>query len=207
MDSLEPQIVLASSSPRRKMLLQQLNIPFAVRVSDIDETIHQSTAPEEFARKLAFDKARAIAQSLTDALIIGADTIVVDELGMLGKPQHEQDAFQMLQRLSGKVHRVITGVAMLSTYSPPKTSVKHESTQVKFADLTEDDIQGYISTKEPLDKAGAYAIQGRGAIFIEWIYGCYTNVVGLPLFLVSRMLKDMTNSMTMPFLATKRRPL
>ena len=179
MDSLTPQIVLASSSPRRKMLLQQLDIPFEIRASDIDETMYQRMPPEEFARQLAVDKARAIARALTNTLVLGADTIVVDDLGILGKPQNEQEAFQMLRRLSGKAHRVITGVAIISTYSPTQTSVKHESTQVKIAELSDHEIQRYISTGEPLDKAGAYAIQGKGAMFVEWIHGCYNNVVGL----------------------------
>lgn len=200
MDSLMPRLVLASSSPRRKRLLQQLDIPFEISVSNIDETIDHSIPPEQFARQLAYGKARAIAHSLTDTLVIGADTIVVDELGILGKPQDEDDAFQMLRRLSGKVHRVLTGVAVISTYSPPQTAVQHECTRVKIADLSDHEIHRYIFTGEPLDKAGAYAIQGKGAMFVEWIHGCYNNVVGLPLFLLIRMLKDMTNSMNMAFL-------
>lgn len=198
MDSVAPRIVLASSSPRRKMLLHQLDIPFDIRVSDIDETIQSDVPAEELARRLAFEKAEAIARSLTDAIVIGADTLVVDERGILGKPQHEQEAFQMLQRLSGKVHQVITGVAVISTYSPQNTLVNHETTQVKIATLSDCDIRRYIHTGEPLDKAGAYAIQGKGAMFVEWIHGCYNNVVGLPLFLLIRMLKNITTSMNMP---------
>ncbi|GAK60212.1 septum formation protein Maf [Candidatus Vecturithrix granuli] len=197
MDSVVPRIVLASSSPRRKMLLHQLDIPFDIRVSEIDETIQGDIPAEEFARRLAFEKAEAIARSLTDTIVIGADTIVVDERGILGKPQHEQEAFQMLQRLSGKVHRVITGVAVISTYLPQNALVNHETTQVKIAALSDRDIQCYIHTGEPLDKAGAYAIQGKGAMFVEWIHGCYNNVVGLPLFLLIRMLKNITHSTNM----------
>ena len=197
MDSVVPRIVLASASPRRKMLLQQLDIPFDTRSSDIDETIQPDVPAEEFARRLAFEKAHAIACSLTDTLVIGADTIVVDEYGILGKPQHEQEAFQMLQRLSGKVHQVITGVAVISTYAQQNVVVNHETTRVKITALSDLDIQGYIHTGEPLDKAGAYAIQGKGAMFVEWIHGCYNNVVGLPLFLLVRMLKNITHSMNM----------
>lgn len=197
MDSVVPRIVLASASPRRKMLLHQLDIPFDTTVSQIDETIQSDVSAEEFARRLALEKAQAVACSLNDTLIIGADTIVVDEGGILGKPQHEQEAFQMLQRLSGKVHRVITGVAVISTYSPQNVLVNHETTQVKIAALSDQDIHRYIRTGEPLDKAGAYAIQGKGAMFVEWIHGCYNNVVGLPLFLLMRMLNTITTPMNM----------
>ncbi len=197
MDSLDLRIVLASSSPRRKMLLQQLDIPFDIKVSNIDEVIYDNVPAEEFARRLACEKAQMIAHSLTDVFVIGADTIVVDEFGMLGKPQDEQDAFQMLRRLSGNVHRVITGVAVISTYAQKHVLVNHETTQVKIATLSDHDIFRYIQTGEPLDKAGAYAIQGKGARFVEWIHGCYNNVVGLPLFLLIGMLKNMTRSLNM----------
>ncbi len=190
MDTVTTRIILASSSPRRKMLLKQLGIPFEIMVSNIPEELVPDLPPEQQAERLALDKARAIASALTDAIVIGADTIVVDEHDILGKPKDEGDAFQMLSRLSGRVHQVITGLALISTCSPPKTLVNHETTKVKFAPLSEQAIQHYIHTGEPLDKAGSYGIQGKGATFIEWIHGCYNNVVGLPLFLLVKMFQE-----------------
>lgn len=190
MDTITPRIVLASSSPRRKMLLNQLGIPFDIIVSNVDEHLDPDIPPEQEAERLALHKAQAIASSLRDALVIGADTIVVDEQGILGKPENAQDAFRMLSRLSGQVHQVITGLALISTCASPKTLVNHETTKVKITTLSHQDIERYIQTGEPLDKAGAYAIQGKGTIFVEWIQGCYNNVVGLPLFLLVKMLKE-----------------
>lgn len=172
------------------MLLNQLGLPYEVMVSNIHENLDHSLLPEQQAERLALHKAQTIASSLPETLVLGADTIVVDEYGILGKPKDEQDAFQMLSRLSGRVHQVITGLALISTYPPQKTLVNHETTQVKFALLSEEEIHYYIRTGEPLDKAGAYGIQGKGAAFIEWIHGCYNNVVGLPLFLLVKMLKE-----------------
>jgi septum formation protein len=177
------------------MLLNQLDIPFDVMVSDIDEDIVHDCPPEQLAERLALHKAQAIAPSLTNAIVIGADTIVVDNQGILGKPRDKQDAFRMLSRLSGQVHRVITGLALISTYSSTKMLVRHEITNVKMTTLSEQDIEHYIQTGEPLDKAGAYAIQGKGTVFVEWIQGCYNNVVGLPLFLFVKMLREITQSL------------
>ena len=190
MDSINPRIVLASASPRRKMLLQQLEIPFEVRVSDIPEDLEPSLPPHQFAETLALQKAQTIAPSLKNTLIVGADTIVVDHAGILGKPKDAEDAYQMLSRLSGQVHQVITGVAIISTQPSQQHLVRHEVTEVKIAPLSAQDIHWYISTGEPLDKAGAYAIQGKGSVFVEWIHGCYNNVVGLPLFLLIKMLRE-----------------
>ncbi|MBD3306468.1 septum formation inhibitor Maf [candidate division KSB3 bacterium] len=187
-----PRIILASSSPRRKMLLSQIGVPFEVVASDVDEHVDQRLPPVDVARQLALRKAQAVAASHADALVVGADTIVVDEEGILGKPRHADEAFQMLSRLSGKVHRVITGLALIATSPSPATLVQHETTQVKMTTLSRQEISRYIDTGEPLDKAGAYAIQGRGAAFIEWIHGCYPNVVGLPLFRFLQMVKQMT---------------
>ncbi len=172
------------------MLLNQLDIPFDIIVSNIDEHIEPDVPPEQQAQELALYKAQTVASSLRNALVIGADTIVVDDHGILGKPEDEQDAFRMLSRLSGQVHRVITGVAIISISSPSKILVSHETTKVKITTLSDQDILWYIHTGEPLDKAGAYAIQGKGTIFVEWIQGCYNNVVGLPLFLLVNMLRE-----------------
>ncbi len=188
-----PPIILASSSPRRKTLLEQLGLPFTVCVSDIEEDLHQAFPPGKLAETLALQKAQTVAASLdAEALVIGADTIVVDDSGILGKPDDEADAFRMLSCLSGQTHRVITGVAVLSTGSPERSLVRHETTQVTFAPLSAHDIQWYIHTGEPLDKAGAYAIQGKGMAFVERIQGCYNNVVGLPVFCLLRMLEEIT---------------
>lgn len=193
MDTIIPRIVLASSSPRRKMLLEQLDIPFEIRVSNIHEDLQQTLPPEQLAETLALQKALDVAVSLTDCIVIGADTVVVDDDGILGKPQNNQDVRRMLARLSGQIHRVITGLALISTYSPAKTLVNHETTRVKVATLSEQDISWYLQTGEPHDKAGAYAIQGKGSVFIEWIHGCYNNVVGLPLFLLVSMLREINS--------------
>jgi septum formation protein len=193
MDTIIPRIVLASSSPRRKMLLEQLDIPFEIRVSNIHEDLQQTLPPEQLAETLALQKALDVAVSLTDCIVIGADTVVVDDDGILGKPQNNQDACRMLARLSGQIHRVITGLALISTHSPAKTLVNHETTRVKVTTLSEQDISWYLHTGEPHDKAGAYAIQGKGSVFIEWIHGCYNNVVGLPLFLLVSMLREINS--------------
>lgn len=190
MDTVIPRIVLASSSPRRRMLLEQLGIKFDVISSDIHENIKPSLLPEQFVETVALRKAQAVAASLSESIVIGADTIVVDSVGILGKPKDEVDAYRMLARLSGQVHRVITGLALISTLSPSKTLVRHETTKVKMAMLSDQDIGWYIRTGEPLDKAGAYAIQGKGTVFVEWIHGCYNNVVGLPLFLLVSMFRE-----------------
>ena len=190
MDTVTPRIVLASASPRRKMLLEQLGITFDILVSDIEENLQQSLPPEQLAETLALQKAQHVAAICDDScLVIGADTIVADDAGILGKPCDEMDAYRMLSRLSGRVHHVITGVAVISAPISSTPLVRHETTQVKIASLSDTDIQWYIQTQEPLDKAGAYAIQGKGTVFVEWIHGCYNNVVGLPLFLLISMLK------------------
>lgn len=192
-------IILASSSPRRKTLLAQLGLPFTICVSDIVEDLEQPLPPDQLAETLALQKACKVAakrevaaKRSTDALVIGADTIVVDDAGILGKPRDTADACRMLARLSGRTHRVMTGVAVLSTRSPERALVQHETTLVTFAPLSEHDIQWYIHTGEPLDKAGAYAIQGKGMAFVERIDGCYNNVVGLPVFRLLRMLEAIT---------------
>jgi septum formation protein len=173
------------------MLLEQLGITFDILVSDIEEDLQQVLPPEQLAENLALQKAQYVAATCDDScVVIGADTIVVDDAGILGKPCDETDAYRMLSRLSGRVHRVITGVAVIPVSKPSTPLVRHETTQVKIAPLSDTDIQRYIQTGEPLDKAGAYAIQGKGTVFVEWIHGCYNNVVGLPLFLLTSMLKS-----------------
>lgn len=184
------EIILASASPRRSLLLKQWGIPFRVLPSDIDEeSLNLSGTPWEKAEKLALAKAKSVAIKIENGLVLGADTIVVLDNTIFGKPKDNHDAYNMLESLSGKYHEVITGVAIVNAANDfHKTA--HEKTKVFFTPVTDTDIRRYIDTGEPRGKAGAYAIQGKGALFIEKIEGCYTNVVGLPLVLINKLLKE-----------------
>lgn len=182
------EIVLASQSPRRKQLLSRILPEFAQLPVDADETMPEGAAPEDGVRELALRKARkGVERCGPDVLVIGADTIVVCGGRILGKPRNEDDAFCMLKMLSGTVHDVCTGVALCCG---GKECAGVERTQVRFAELEDGQIANYIRSGEPMDKAGAYGIQGLGGLLVEGIQGDYHNVVGLPLFLVGRMLKE-----------------
>jgi len=174
---LPPKIILASASPRRRELLALLGIPFSVRVSEIEETRKPKETPSAFALRLAQEKASAITAEPTD-LVLAADTIVVQGDTIYGKPTSSQHAHQILQKLSGQEHQVLTAVCLKQGAQIDAFSV---TTRVKFRSLDENEIINYVRTKEPMDKAGAYAIQGAAAHMVEAIYGSYTNVVGLPL--------------------------
>ena len=178
-------IVLASASPRRRELLQRAGVTFTVRVSDADEQISSDTPPHEAVMSLARQKAQAVAKSCPDDLVIGADTVVVNDGAILGKPADAADAVRMLRMLSGKTHTVYTGVCLLS---PGKTETFFEQTQVTFYPLTQQEIEAYVATGEPMDKAGAYGIQGRGCTLVQGICGDYFNVVGLPVAALCRRL-------------------
>lgn len=183
------EIVLASASPRRAELLKQIGIAFEVVPSDIDEKIDPDLDILEWVQNMSLDKAVSVARRLErDALVIGADTIVVKE-GILGKPQNAAHAHEMLSRLQGSWHEVITGIAVVES-STLKSIKSYEKTKVKMRSLPEDRIKSYIETGEPFDKAGSYGIQGMGALLVEKIEGCYFNVVGLPLAKLSTMLED-----------------
>ncbi len=183
------EIILASQSPRRKEILSLLDIPFKIMVSDADETVEEGLPPYFVAESLSLKKAVAVAKNTdADALIIGADTIVVSEGKILGKPKDRDDACTMLHDLSGKWHSVISGVTVFHTKSLKSESFYAE-TKVKFSDLTDKEICDYVATGEPMDKAGAYGIQGIGSKFVEKIEGDYFNVVGLPLNKLYRVLK------------------
>jgi len=182
-----PKIVLASSSPRRRALLSDLRLVFAVEPAAFDEASVPVTAPEEWVKALADGKALDVARRHPEALVIGADTIVVIDGQILGKPKDQADARRMLKLLSGRTHRVFTGVS-LRHLSSGRRLVEVEATDVTFGSLTDDVITRYIATGEPMDKAGAYAIQGYGATLVQSIRGCYFNVVGLPLYRLARML-------------------
>ncbi len=182
-------IVLASASPRRQELLKNAGIEFAVKPANIPETRQEGEAPQVFAERMAKEKARAVwpVTQDEDEYVLGADTIVaVDDL-VLGKPEDEQDAARMLRLLSGRKHQVITGVCLVGINFE---DVRSETTTVHFSALSDDDIRDYIATGEPMDKAGAYAIQGMASRWISKIEGDYSNVVGLPVVLVLQMLRE-----------------
>ncbi len=186
------KIILASASPRRAELLSQIGLKFEIRPSDADETIDEDLSPEENVMGLAHKKALETAKRLkregsTNAIVIGADTIVVKDR-ILGKPSGEKEAFSMLQSLRGQWHNVLTGVCLVNTETL-KAENFFENTRVKMIEYTDEDILRYVETKEPLDKAGAYGIQSLGSILVEKIEGCYFNVVGLPLSRLSAALK------------------
>ena len=183
------EIILASASPRRLELLKQIGVQFTVVSSDIEENADERQSPEEIVKELAFRKAMDVAKRIAPGpLVIGADTIVVKN-GILGKPENEKRAFSMLQTLGGEWHEVVTGVAVIDSLS--MVSVKGaEKTRVKMKELTIESINAYIKTGEPMDKAGAYGIQGLGAVLVEKIEGCYFNVVGLPLMKLSTILEE-----------------
>ena len=170
--------ILASGSPRRLELLRQIGIEPQVELSNYHEEMRSSN-PAELVMANAVGKGQSVVPNVTgDDVVIAADTIVLLDNMILGKPKDREEAFKMLRNLSGKTHEVLTGVAV---FYKGKKKVAVEKTIVKFRKLTDREIQNYVKTGEPLDKAGAYGIQGRGAIFINSIAGCYNNVVGLPL--------------------------
>lgn len=183
-------LVLASSSSRRKALLKQIGVPFIVDPSNIDETADIALSPEELVEQLALSKAQAAISKHPHSIILGADTIVVIEGEILGKPHDETTAKYMLQKLSGKTHQVVTGLSIIDT-DQQKELTKHTTTKVTMKQLSLEEIERYIATKEPLDKAGAYGIQERGALLVKEIMGDFTNVVGLPIPLLTDMLKEL----------------
>lgn len=171
------KLVLASKSPRRSEILKNAGIDFTVRVADADETIPDGTKPQDAVVFLAARKAMAVERA-DDELVLGADTVVVLDDKILGKPQDKDDAFNMIKSLSGRVHSVFTGVCAIGNGVSMTFS---EETKVEFLPLTDDEIISYINTNEPYDKAGAYGIQGLASKFIRGIEGDYFNVVGLPI--------------------------
>lgn len=181
-------IILASNSPRRKDLLRQIGVDFRIDPADVDERILPQESPEVYAVRVALDKARVAAARTNTGIVIAADTIVVLNDEILGKPADKGDAQRMLMMLSGNVHRVITGLAIMDA-STGKTLTRTSITRVWFRSLEPHEIASYVATGEPLDKAGAYGIQERGALLVDKIEGCYFNVVGLPLSLLDDLLR------------------
>jgi len=193
-------LVLASASPRRQEILRNADIAFTVQPTDIPEEPRPNETPQACAERLAREKATAAFRTNPDCFVLGADTIVVVDGQMLGKPVDAKDAARMLRLLSGRTHQVITGVCLIhpqhnksseqpGTQKPPPRTAS-ETTLVYMDELTDDEIKAYIATGEPMDKAGAYAIQGVASRWISRIEGDYFNVVGLPMSLVYRMLRE-----------------
>lgn len=179
------QVILASRSPRRAELLAAAGISFEVLAADIDETPHPNEAPAAYVERLAIEKARAVFAMRPEAKVLGADTTVTIDGEILGKPVDQADALRMLRLLSGRVHDVHTGVALVGGEGV-RSAV--DTTRVWFDAMTDEDISWYVATGEPVDRAGAYAIQGFASRFIPRIEGSYSNVVGLPVALVSSIL-------------------
>jgi septum formation protein len=188
------RLVLASQSPRRVELLKSLGLQFEVVPSNIDEKFDVQQDPAKVCELLAAQKADAVAGSLADAacrtLVLAADTIVVLGKDILGKPSSREDAYQMLMRMSGRCHRVFTGVAVFDCRTRQMLS-DHEASDVYFRSLDSAEVRAYARTEEPMDKAGAYALQGTASAFIDKIDGCYTNVIGLPVPLTVKMLRGL----------------
>ncbi len=181
------KLVLASRSPRRSEILKNAGIDFTVRVADADETIPEGTSPENAVVYLAARKALAVERA-EDETVLGADTVVVLDGEILGKPKDKNDAFNMIKKLSGRVHSVFTGVCAIGN---GLSMTFAEETKVEFYFLTDDEINAYINTDEPYDKAGAYGIQGLASKFIRGIEGDYFNVVGLPISAIyEKILKN-----------------
>lgn len=184
------KLILASKSPRRIELIQRLGIFYEVLSKETDETFDNSLTPQENVIKTAYQKAKIIYDDLTDtadAVVLGVDTVVIYEDKFLTKPADRNDAFNIIQMLSGKTHYVLSGAALLSS---DKTYTFYEKSAVEFMDLTDAEIEAYINTPEPYDKAGAYGIQGTGGLFIKGIQGCYYNIMGLPLNKLYLALRD-----------------
>ena len=183
------RIILASASPRRKELLEKLGLKFEVDASNCEEEIDLVLGPDELVRRISITKAKAVAQRHQDAVIIAADTIGVIGKKLLGKPHTADEAGKMLAQISGKSHEVITGFTILDTVTN-KIMTGTVSTKVYIKKLTQQEIAAYVQTGEPLDKAGAYGIQGLGAVIVKKIEGDYYNVMGLPLSALTEALKE-----------------
>jgi len=183
------QIILASSSPRRYEILSRLGLTFTVHSADVEESVEDNLKPAEAVKNLALRKAAAVAPNYAQGLIIGADTIVVVDNTILGKPADSEDALAMLLTLQGREHSVYSGYAVMDA-ATGQTAVDYEHTTVIFRPIAEEEAKHYVATGEPIGKAGAYAIQGLGAVFVKEIHGDYFNVVGLPLFKLAQTLKE-----------------
>jgi septum formation protein len=180
-------LILASNSPRRSELLRQIGLAFTVDPADVDERVLPNEPPEAYAVRVALDKAKVAAARAGRGVVIAADTVVVLGSELMGKPADAADAKRMLSLLSGKAHRVVTGLVVRDA-GTGRTEAQAVSTNVWFRDLRNEEIDAYVASGEPLDKAGAYGIQEKGALLVDRIEGCFFNVVGLPLSTLGRML-------------------
>jgi septum formation protein len=183
-----PTLILASASPRRADLLRSAQIPFEIHPAHVDERVREAELPDEYVLRVAQEKARAIAARFVNRVVLAADTTVVVDNQILGKPLDAEDARRMLRMLSGRSHDVLSGVCLSSSDEQQTCTTRLARTSVEFAPLTEDEIAWYVASGEPMDKAGAYAIQGLASRFVTRIDGSYSNVVGLPIALVYEML-------------------
>jgi septum formation protein len=188
---LKPKLILASKSPRRAEILNAVGWPFTQMAANIDETRYESEDAVVYVERLARTKAETVAQQIGEGLVLGADTVVVIEGEILGQPADDADARRMLGLLNAKWHEVLTGVALVRAGHAQESIVVHELTRVRFCEMSTEEIDWYVSTGEPRDKAGAYAIQGQGGLFIEEIAGDYFNIVGLPIRLVYELVHKM----------------
>ncbi len=185
------KIILASASPRRQELLRYITPDFKVMPADVDETLPEGVPADESAEFLSVRKAVHVAKQFPDSIVIGSDTVVIIDNEILGKPADEADAERMLKKLSGRVHKVVTGVCIACG---KRTFSFSQATEVKFYTLSDDEIREYIATGDPMDKAGAYGIQGEGCVLIEKIDGDFFTVMGLPVARLKRALKMFVES-------------
>lgn len=190
-DHLREKLVLASSSPRRAEILERAGWPHEIIVAGVDETLLPHEDAAVYVQRLARSKAEAVAGKLDQGLVLGADTTVVVDNQILGQPRDEADARRMLDLLNARWHEVLTGVAVVRVGG--ETRVAYETTRVRFAEMSANEIDWYIATREPFGKAGAYGIQGKASLFIEEIKGDYFNIMGLPIRLVYELATDQTD--------------
>ncbi|PTX59390.1 septum formation protein [Melghirimyces profundicolus] len=195
---MQPELVLASGSPRRKQMLQNLGLSFSVHPSSVTEDVPGDPSPGEWVEILAAKKALAVAHTKKQALVIGSDTVVALGDEIIGKPGDEREAIRILERLQGNAHQVCTGIALVEVKEGKvnRRLIDHRVTEVMIRNMNREEIEWYVSTGEPMDKAGAYGLQGIGSLWVDWIDGCYTNVVGMSL----PLLYDMMNEMGYPVL-------
>jgi septum formation protein len=193
MPVVKEKLVLASKSVRRAEILEAVGWPFEQIAANVDESRLVFEDAATYVERLAKAKAETVAKKVPAYLVLGADTVVVVDEEILGQPLNDQEARRMLNLLSGKWHAVLTGVALMRASQPSRALVAHQTTRVRFCEMRSEEIDWYVSTGEPRDKAGAYAIQGKGGLFIEEIQGDYFNIVGLPVRLVYNMSRKMNS--------------
>lgn len=185
---MKKKIILASSSPQRKALLEQVGLGFEIIPSSYEENMQLEIEHKKLAMRLAYGKAKDVSEKVKEGLVIGVDTFIILDGERIGKPKNEEDAKRILKKASGKTSEVYSGIAIVDC-TTQKSVTDYEVTKVKMREISDEEIDAYIETKEALNKAGAWAIQGLGAVFVERIEGCYSNIVGLPLYCLCRNLE------------------